>query len=276
MTDHLILLMITGLAAGVFSGMFGIGGGVVIVPVLILMLGFTTVQAVSTSLAALLLPVGAFAVFSYYSAGKLDIRGAVMIAIGQLITTLLGAEIALALPGELLKQLYGIFLLYMGWRFAEPRTIWQSMRQPAHVTGTPPALEAADDAVRLPPYLSKDMALFIIGLVSGISSGMFGIGGGAIIVPALVGFLRYDQKLAVGTSLATMLLPVRLPGVIRFYEAGQLDISVAVMMALGLTVGALLGARLALRLPSKTVRQMYGIFLIIIGVWFIVEPFVMG
>jgi uncharacterized membrane protein YfcA len=269
MDSNTLLLLVTGVGAGVFAGMFGIGGGVVIVPILILFLTFSPVQAVSTSLAALLLPVSIFAVYSYHRANLLSIRAALLIAAGLLITSLIGAEIALALPAATLKQIYGVFLLYMGWRFAEPRKVWAERQKIRRGEAIEPVVSTEAGALRTPGWL-----LFGIGLVAGVFSGMFGIGGGAIIVPALVGFLNYDQKLAVGTSLAALLLPVGLPGVIRYYQAGELNIGVAIPVALGLAVGSLVGAQLALRLSSKRVRRLYGIFLLFTGTWFLVQPYI--
>jgi uncharacterized protein len=271
MDSNTLLLLVTGVGAGVFAGMFGIGGGVVIVPVLILFLAFTPVQAVSTSLAALLLPVGIFAVISYYRANLLSIRAAALIAVGLLITSLIGAEIALALPATTLKQVYGIFLWYMGWRFAEPRKVWAEQQKIRRGEVIEPAVSMEASASQTSNWL-----LFGIGLVAGVFSGMFGIGGGAIIVPALVGFLNFDQKMAVGTSLAALLLPVGLPGVIRYYQAGELNIGVAFPVAIGLAVGSLIGANIALRLSSKRVRRLYGVFLLFTGTWFLIQPYVTG
>jgi uncharacterized membrane protein YfcA len=271
MDSNTLLLLVTGVGAGVFAGMFGIGGGVVIVPVLILFLAFSPVQAVSTSLAALLLPVGIFAVYSYYRANLLSTRAAALIAIGLLITSLIGAEIALALPATTLKQVYGVFLLYMGWRFAEPRKVWAEWQQIRRREAVAPAVSTEAGALRTPSW-----PLFGIGLVAGVFSGMFGIGGGAVIVPALVGFLNYDQKLAVGTSLAALLLPVGLPGVIRYYQAGELNIAVAIPVAIGLAAGSLIGANIALRLSSRRVRRLYGVFLLFTGTWFLIQPYFTG
>lgn len=273
MSTDTILLLLTGLGAGVFSGMFGIGGGVVIVPVLILLFQFTPVQAVSTSLAALLLPVGIFAVISYHRAKLLNIRTALLISFGLLITTIIGAEIALNLPADTLKQIYGVFLLYMGWRFAEPRKVWRNYQTRLSENGidttTKPAANTTAENITTPWYW-----LFLLGLIAGVFSGLFGIGGGAIIVPALVGFLNYDQKLAVGTSLAALLLPVALPGVLRYYEAGILDLGIAFPVSIGLAIGALGGAQLALKLSSNTVKRLYGGFLLFAGIWFILQPMV--
>ena len=98
---------------------------------------------------------------------------------------------------------------------------------------------------------------------------MFGIGGGAVIVPALVGLLRFDQHLAVGTSLAALLFPVGLGSVAIYYTNGDLRIETAILVAVGLVIGALGGARIALGLPAKRVKQMYGVFLMILAWRFI-------
>ncbi|MDX2139978.1 MAG: sulfite exporter TauE/SafE family protein [Chloroflexota bacterium] len=255
-----VWLLLLGFIAGIASGMFGIGGGVIIVPVLVA-LGFTLTQATGTSLAALLAPVGIFAVLAYYRAGKLNIATAAWIACGVIFGAVLGADLALSLPVETLQQLYGVFLLYAGWRFAEPRKWWAEWRGK-----TPPAPAAAEPTV---PLQARWYWLLILGIVAGVASGMFGIGGGLIIVPALVSLMGFEQKAATGTSLAVLLLPVSLGAVWRYYEANLLDIGVAALVALGLIGGAFAGARIALSLPSVTIRRLYGLFLFAIAVRFI-------
>ncbi|MBI5671065.1 MAG: sulfite exporter TauE/SafE family protein [Chloroflexi bacterium] len=259
MPENAIALLIVGLIAGVASGMFGIGGGVVIVPALVI-LGFDLKEAVGTSLGALLMPVGIFAVIAYYRAGKLKLGIAVPIAAGLIGGSIVGAQIVRSLPTATLQQLYGVFLIWIGWRFAEPRKLWRQWR--SHT----PAPAVTEDS----PDVSFSWSfLLVVGLVAGVLAGMFGIGGGAIIVPALVAFLRFDQKLAVGTSLAALLLPVSIGAVVTYYQDGNLEPATAVLVAVGLIVGAFGGARLALGLPSRTVKQLYGFFLIGIGLRFI-------
>jgi uncharacterized protein len=263
MPEQWLPLLMVGLVAGVAAGLFGIGGGVIIVPALTIVLGLELKKATGTSLAALLMPVSIFAVIAYYRAGKLKISAAAWVALGIIVTSYFGAEITLGLPTSVLKQVYGIFLLYVAWRFIEPRK-WQAEIQHRAQTGEAmpkPAEEAETDRVW---YI-----MLLVGLVAGILSGMFGIGGGVVIVPALVGLLKMDQKRAVGTSLAALLLPVSLPGVISYYNNGQLDIPVAVLVAVGLMVGAIFGARIALNLPSGTVKRLYGIFLLFVAARFI-------
>jgi uncharacterized membrane protein YfcA len=256
--DQIIIFIVVGLGAGVLSGMFGIGGGVVIVPALVL-LGFQFKEAVGTSLGALLMPVAVFAVIAYYRAGKLKIPIAFWIALGLIFGGIGGAEIATRLDTSILERLYGVFLLYTGWRFAEPRKLWAQWR-----SQTPPTPEPEATVTELAWYW-----LLLVGLAAGLLAGMFGIGGGAIIVPALVGLLRFDQHLAVGTSLGALLLPVGLGSVLIYYYDGNLRPEAALLVALGLAGGALGGARIALGLPARRVKQLYGGFLIILAWRFI-------
>jgi len=158
----LIVLGLVGLLAGVMSGMFGIGGGIVIVPALTLLVGFTLVQGVATSLAALLLPVGFFGAREYYRKGLLDGRAALLIALGLAITSLLGAAIALNLPKDIFQQLYGAFLLIMGARFLD--LIGLIRRKPSALS-------------ERPARTAKTWELFALGLGAGVLSGMFGVGG---------------------------------------------------------------------------------------------------
>lgn len=256
--EQFIILLIVGLGAGVLSGMFGIGGGVVIVPALVL-LGFQFKEAVGTSIGALLMPVGIFAVIAYYRAGKLHLAIAFWIALGLIAGGIAGAQIAAILETDILVRLYGVFLLYTGWRFIEPRRVWQLYR-----SQTPLPQEAIPTVVDLSWYY-----LLGVGLGAGVMAGMFGIGGGAVIVPALVVLLKFDQHLAVGTSLMAMLPPVGLGSVIIYYNNGDLRLETAALAALGLLAGSLAGARIALGLPAKRVKQLYGVFLIVLALRFI-------
>jgi uncharacterized membrane protein YfcA len=261
MPDQWLVLLLIGLVAGVLSGMFGIGGGVVIVPALIALVGFELQQAVGTSLAALLMPVAIFAVIAYYRAGMIHLRVAVPIAVGLIFGGLVGAEFALGLPTDTLQRLYGIFLLYVSWRFIEP-TKWLAERR----NGKPAAAPEPD------PVIERSwLLMLVVGLGAGVLSGMFGIGGGIVIVPLLAGLLRFDQKVAVGTSLGAQLLPVGIASVISYYNAGKLEVGPAALVAVGLVFGAFAGAKIALGLPSATVKRLYGIFLLFMGIRFLLQ-----
>lgn len=109
--------------------------------------------------------------------------------------------------------------------------------------------------------------LLLIGLAAGVAGGMFGIGGGAIMVPAMVLLMGMDQKFATGTSIAAQILPIGILGAIVYHRNGNLNIKHALMIAAGLVVGNLFGAIFANQpyISSALMKKLYGIFLLLIG-----------
>ncbi len=109
--------------------------------------------------------------------------------------------------------------------------------------------------------------LLVIGLVAGIAGGMFGIGGGAIMVPAMVLLMGMDQKFATGTSLAAQILPIGILGAAVYYKNGNLNVRDAILIAAGLLVGNLIGALFANQpfITSEMMKKLYGLFLLVIG-----------
>ncbi len=252
-------LIALGLVAGVASGMFGIGGGVIIVPVLILLLGFDQHAASGTSLVALLAPVSVFAVLAYYRAGKLNLKVALWMAAGLWAGGYFGGLIANNLPNDDLRRAYGVFLLFVAWRFAEPVQWWAELR------GQPVTKAPEDSKGNADPSL---LLMLGIGALAGVLAGLFGIGGGVIIVPALVALVKFDHKRAVATSLAA-LLPPNIPAILPYIQSGNLDIQAGLLVALGLIGGAFIGARIALGLPSQTIKRLYAVFLVLVSIRFI-------
>lgn len=105
------------------------------------------------------------------------------------------------------------------------------------------------------------MLLITIGLAAGVLSGMVGVGGGIIVVPALVIFLGFSQHEAQGTSLGLLLLPVGILAVINYYNKGFIDIRVVAIMSVAFVLGGWLGSKLSLSLPQDTVRKVFAIVL---------------
>jgi len=103
--------------------------------------------------------------------------------------------------------------------------------------------------------------LLLIGLFAGILSGLVGVGGGLIIVPALIFFLGYSQHQAQGTSLGLLLLPVGILAVLNYYNKGYIDIKVVAVMSIAFVLGGWLGSKIALRLPADTVKKIFAVFL---------------
>ena len=111
----------------------------------------------------------------------------------------------------------------------------------------------------------NNLNLLAIGLVAGVFAGMFGIGGGLIIVPALLFFLKLQPAAAIGTSLAALIPPVGLLGAAEFYRNGLINIRYAALIAVGLFLGAYFGARITVSLPPDVIRRIYGVFLLVIA-----------
>ncbi len=110
------------------------------------------------------------------------------------------------------------------------------------------------------------LILVVIGLASGALSGLVGIGGGLVIVPALVLFLGFSQKMAQGTSLGILLLPIGILAVIQYYKAGYVDIPTVLVVAIGFLAGGYFGSKIALSLPQDTVKKIFAILLLIVAI----------
>src|SRR4051812_26931998 len=103
--------------------------------------------------------------------------------------------------------------------------------------------------------------LLLVGIAAGILGGLVGIGGGIIIVPALVYFLSFSQLQAEGTSLAILLAPIGILGVMQYYKHGYVDFSVVVWVALGFVLGSYFGSKISVNLPQETVKKIFAILL---------------
>lgn len=110
------------------------------------------------------------------------------------------------------------------------------------------------------------LILIIIGLFSGLLSGMFGIGGAIIVIPALVFIVGLSQHEAQGTSLAFMLPPVGILAALNYYKEGYINWKIALVLSLTFFVGAYLGSRFSLNIPERTLRRMFGVLLMAVAV----------
>ena len=115
------------------------------------------------------------------------------------------------------------------------------------------------------------LILLAIGLIAGVFAGMFGIGGGIIIVPALLYVVKMKQLEALGTSLAALIPPVGLLGALEYYRNGYINLKFAALIALGLFLGAFLGAKLMISLPVGAARKLYAVFMIVIALQMLFE-----
>lgn len=100
-----------------------------------------------------------------------------------------------------------------------------------------------------------------IGLAAGIASGFLGIGGGILIIPGLVFFLGFSQKLAQGTSLTLLALPIGILGVLNYYKAGNVDFKAALFMAMTFVIGSYFSSKVVAELPELTIKRVFAVFL---------------
>jgi uncharacterized membrane protein YfcA len=112
--------------------------------------------------------------------------------------------------------------------------------------------------------------LLFIGLIAGVLSGLVGIGGGVVIVPALIYFMSASQHEAQGTSLAILLLPVGILAVFQYYKAGYVDVKSSLIIASTFVIGGLIGSKIAIAVDQNTLKKVFGIFLLLLSLKIII------
>jgi len=247
--------VLLGIAAGILSGLFGIGGGIVLVPSLIVLFGLDILDANAVSLAAMLLPVGILGVWAYYKAGLINIRESLWIALGLFLGSFVGGEFAVNISESLLAKLYAAILLYIALSYFDIFSYFKKKKEPKPIVNI---------ETKKPVW-----AFILVGVGAGIFAGLFGKGGGIVIVPLLIGIFHYDPKAAAATSLAALQLPVGLPSVLIYANEGHLNILFAGLIALGILGGAFLGSKLGVRLPSALFKKVYAVFLMAVAVFMV-------
>lgn len=110
------------------------------------------------------------------------------------------------------------------------------------------------------------LIVIMVGIAAGILGGLVGVGGGIIIVPALVYFLGFSQKTAQGTSLGLIMLPVGILGVLQYYKHGHVDFKVVGILAIGFLIGSFFGSKISLGMSQETVKKIFAILMILIAV----------
>jgi uncharacterized protein len=114
---------------------------------------------------------------------------------------------------------------------------------------------------------AQDISIVIIvGLLAGMLAGLVGVGGGIIIVPALVYFLGFSQKMAQGTSLGLIMLPVGILGVWNYYKQGNVNFTVIGILAIGFVLGSFIGSKISLGLPEGKLKKIFAVLMILIAV----------
>jgi uncharacterized membrane protein YfcA len=256
------LTILTGIGAGIFAGMFGIGGGIVILPVLMLCFGWSMTEATATSLTALLLPTNSIALFRYKKSNLLYIRGSLLVAFGMVVGNWYGATQVLSNPSPIWKELFGVYQILIGLKYAKfYKLVGRKFFNKA---------EIKEETFKSPDTISWYIFVFI-GILAGITAGMFGIGGGVVITTILISLLKVETKQAVAMSLGAMFLPVAFFGVYQYYNQGYVDVIAAVLIAVGIEIGSAFSSKIVIKLENSIYRQLFGWALVVIGIYFVLE-----
>jgi uncharacterized protein len=231
----------SGVLGGFFGGLLGLGGGIIMIPLMTWLAKITQHQAHGTSLVAIVFTaiVGAA---TYYMLGGVDWKIALIIAISATITARFGAHYAHSLPEKKLKMAFGFFLIFASTMLIAkgylPKTGWA-----------------------FGPW-TNIIVFLMIGFVTGFVSGMMGIGGGGVMVPLMVILGNIGQHMAQGTSLLAM-IPASISGASTHYKLGNVKLDIAWGLAIGSLVGAFFGAATANHLPDFYLKIIFAV----IGVW---------
>ncbi|HAA83933.1 MAG: Putative permease [Thermodesulfobacterium sp. 37_54] len=237
-----------GILAGCFGGLVGLGGGVVMIPLMVGVLKLSQHQAHGTSLWALVF-TGLVGAITYGMHGEVDVVASVIIAITAMITARKGAKFAHSLPEWKLKRSFGAFLIFASLLLlAKP---YLGSLYHFSLEGT-----------------SKIIALLLTGVFAGFIAGMMGVGGGTIMVPALVLGLNYGQHLAQGTSLLCM-VPAGLVGAYTHLKLGNVVKPILPGLIIGIIIGTFIGGNIANFLPEFYLRIFFAIIVIWTGIRFL-------
>ncbi len=243
MPTNLLAGLVTGLGGGVLAGLFGVGGGIVMVPLLGLILNLDQHRAQGAALAAMLLPTGLPAVFEYHRRGirtSLPLVG--LLILGFLVGIYGGSRVASLIPSQELRWGFALFLVFLSLK------TWFRTERPA-----------VDRTLEPITFSGGQIPLaLLIGCLAGILAGLTGLGGAVIVIPMLASRFRMTQHEAQLTSLAMLVPPIGLPGVYVYAQTpGGLPWLIIGYVAVGFAVGALVGARVATRMASAHLKRVY-------------------
>lgn len=232
-----------GLAVGAVAGVTGVGGGALIIPLLVGLLGITQHRAHGTSLAVVTFSAAASAI-PYALAGNTDLVTAAELALGSTVGVVIGAQWMPRIPALQLRRGFGLFLAFVAWR------ILVALPAAGVVTAQGPVAVLLCNAS--------------VGLMIGIVGGILGVGGGGMIVPAMVLMWGMTQHTAQGISLLAI-VPTGIAGAFSHHTRGNVAWNLVPLLAAGSIVGALVSGAIANQLDTAILRQIFAGFLIVMS-----------
>jgi uncharacterized membrane protein YfcA len=242
-----------GLAVGVLVGLLGIGGGVVLVPAMVYLLGYDQHLAQGTSLFILLPPIGLGAFRQYWKSGEVDLRAGIYCAVGFLLGGYVGGRIAVPMPAAQLRAIFGFFLILSAI------LLWRKTQALSPSAQTP--------ATAAPGNTLRDLGIAGTAALCGVAAGMVGIGGGVLLVPLLGLLFGFSQHRAQGTSLVALIPPTGLLAFLAYARNGYVSWEAGLLLIPGVFLGGILGSQLAKRLNPRCMRRVFAGLMLLLGAW---------
>lgn len=246
-----VLLFVGGVAGGLFGALLGIGGGVLIVPLLTLAFNVPLVVAVAVSLVCVVATSTGAAAWNV-RAGRADVRLAIFLEVGTVLGALGAGLAAPVVPERVLAGAFALLMVYVGVAMTRPQ------RPAIGASNTDPAIDpSAPDGPAAPAYRSHRLPQMVAGSVgAGVVSALLGVGGGVVKVPLLR--LVMGVPLHVATATSNYIIGVTAAaGAFPYLMRGQVDVAVAGPMVLGVAAGAAAGAALAPRVHARWLGLLF-------------------
>lgn len=235
--------LLIGLLAGLFGGLVGLGGGVIMIPLMVGVLKMKQHQAHGTSILAIVF-TGIAGSVAYGLDKNIDISAAMLLAVTAIVTAKMGAQFAGSLPEWKLKRYFGIFLLFVTLLLlSKPYLPYIGGME----TGWP-----------------KVVVLLFTGVFTGFLSGMMGVGGGTIMVPAMVLLIGFTQHMAQGSSLLAM-VPIGIAGAYTHWKLGNVRTDLLTGLVPGILIGTFVAGYCAQFLSQDVLRYLFSAVLIWTG-----------
>ena len=268
-----IALVLAGVGIGVLSGMLGIGGGTIMIPVLRLGYGLDAFMATATSLFAII-PISLAGAVTHIRARSCLPKLGILLGVAGAVTSSAGVYLGSVSPAWLIMVVAAVIIIYSAFTMLSKavrmgkKSSSKSGSARASASGTPSNIEPCTFG-----FTRKNVALaVIICLIAGFASGYVGVGGGFIMVPLMTAWLGIPMKRTSGTSLIAIII-LAIPGVIQQAFLGHIDYLAGIMLCVGAIPGAVLGARLVSRVPERTLRFIFSGLLAVAAVVLVVNEF---
>lgn len=270
------LLVVAGIGIGILSGMLGIGGGTLIIPVVRLGYGLSAFMATATSLFAII-PISLAGLITHIRAKTSIPKLGLIMGIGGALTSPLGVRLNSMSPAWLVMLAAAVILVYSAFTMLSKAI--KMGRKPDSIDA--PAQHDAARAHEAQPATTfactpKNVAFAAcVGLIAGLASGYVGVGGGFIMVPLMIAWLKIPMKRTSGTSLMAIVI-LAIPGVIQQALFGNIDYLAGILLCVGAIPGAVLGAKLVPRIPERTLRFVFSALLGVAAVSLVVNELVLA